>query len=99
MSWPAAGNEPPAQTMVISAETICAQTPNAAYCRQNNIVPGRPATAVPPLPVPATGKAVARQPARHSTSIQALEANAPWMKGFVRWCEAFPGHRACAAPR
>ena len=107
MSGPASGNESPGATMIISAETICTQQPDSDFCRSQPEGPA-PAgtsydvstgasfgTAVPPYPVPATGKAVARRATPHAASIQVLEARAPWMDGFVRWCDAFPQHANC----
>jgi hypothetical protein len=102
MSGSASGNETPGATMIISAETVCAQQPNSDFCRQQpagasyDVSDGtRYGTAVPPYPVPATGKAIARQPMPHGASIQALETRAPWMDGYVRWCDAFPQHGNC----
>lgn len=100
MSRPALGNETAGGTVVISPETICAAQPDSDFCRslpattapataqydtRNDAVYGTAAT-VPANSAPAMP---------HAPTIEALEARAPWMDGYIRWCDAFPQHGSC----
>jgi hypothetical protein len=92
MSGPAAGNESAGGTMVISAETICAQQPDSAFCQSQPAAASRPAAA---QSTASYGTMSDRQSTPYAPSIQVLEARAPWMNGYIRWCEAFPQHASC----
>lgn len=70
------------ETVVISAETICADDPGSAYCRERG--PRAPAR---------TGPAPAGD--AWSARLGELERRAPWIRGYVPWCEAFPSEPVC----
>lgn len=92
MSGPAAGNESAGGTMIISAETICAQQPDSAFCQSQPAAVGRNAARQSSA---SYGGMAGQNTMPYAPSIQALEARAPWMNGYIRWCDAFPQHNSC----
>lgn len=75
---------PALETVVISAETICAEMPGDAYCRGHT-----PAVSTPSARKPAPAGDV------WASRLGEIEQTAPWIRGHVRWCEAFPSEPTC----
>jgi len=71
-----------AGTVVISGAKICRDEPANPWCQ------GKPA--------PVSRQLSIAVPNQTSEQLQALSRDAPWMRGDVPWCEAFPGSAHCA---
>jgi len=69
-------------TVVISGASVCRDEPSNPWCQGKSAPSGR-----------RLSLAVENQA---SQQVNELSRTAPWMRGDVPWCEAFPGSAHCA---
>lgn len=68
-------------TVVISGASVCRDDPSNSWCQGKSTPSGR-----------RLSLAVENQA---SQQVNELSRTAPWMRGDVPWCEAFPGSAHC----